>query len=44
MDNRIRWNSWYNMLFVLLNLRPAVEKYCLDYEDELKEDLLSFID
>ena len=28
MDNRTRWNSWYKMLKVLLNLRPAVEKYC----------------
>jgi hypothetical protein len=27
MDNRTRWNSWYQMLVVLLNLRPTVEKY-----------------
>ena len=32
------------MLVVLLNLRPAVEKYCQDYKDELKEDILSFQD
>jgi hypothetical protein len=32
------------MLFVLLNLRPVVEKYCSDYKEELKEDLLSFAD
>ena len=32
------------MLLVLLNLRPAIEKYCLDYKDELEEDLLSFAD
>jgi hypothetical protein len=44
MDNRTRWNSWYKMLLVLLNLRPAVKKYCLDYKDELEEDLLSFAD
>jgi hypothetical protein len=44
MDNRTRWNGWYDMLLVLLNLRPVVKKYCLDYEDKLKEDLLSFID
>jgi len=44
MDNRTRWNSWYEMLKVLLNLRPAVEKYCQDHEDELKEDILSFQD
>ena len=42
MDNRTRWNSWYEMLYVLLNLRPIVKKYCLDYKDKLKEDLLSF--
>jgi hypothetical protein len=42
MDNRTRWNSWYNMLVVLLNLRPAIEKYCTDHKDELKEDILSF--
>ena len=44
MDNRTRWNSWYNMLIVLLNLRPAVEKYCQDHEDELEEDILTFQD
>ena len=32
------------MFHVLLNLRLAVEKYCSDYEDKLKEDLLSFAD
>ena len=42
MDNCTRWNGWHNMLVILLNLRPAVEKYCQDYEDELKEDILSF--
>jgi hypothetical protein len=25
-------------------LRPAIEKYCIDYEDELEEDILSFQD
>jgi hypothetical protein len=44
MDNRTRWNSWYDMLVVLLNLRPAVEKYCQDYEEELELDLLSHQD
>ena len=32
------------MLFVLLNLRPVVEKYCQDYEEELELDLLSHQD
>ena len=44
MDNRIRWNSWYNILVVLLNLRPTIEKYYIDYKDELEEDILSFQD
>jgi hypothetical protein len=44
MDNRTRWNSWYDMLVVLLNLRPAVEKYCQDHEEELEQDLLSHQD
>jgi hypothetical protein len=32
------------MLIVLLNLRPAVEKYCGDYKKELKEDILNHLD
>ena len=44
MDNRTRWNSWYEMLFILLNLRPIVEKYYVDYKEELEEDILSFVD
>ena len=32
------------MLIILLNLRLAIKKYCQDYEDELKEDILSFQD
>jgi hypothetical protein len=41
IDNRTRWNSWYEMLTVLLVLRPYVEAYCSAYEDDLKEDILS---
>jgi hypothetical protein len=44
MDNRTRWNSWYDMLIVLLNVRPAVEKYCADFEEELEEDILNHSD
>ena len=44
IDNRTRWNSQYEILLVLLNLRPIVKKYYSDYKDKLKEDLLSFID
>ena len=41
MDNCTRWNSWYQMLIILLNLRPAVEKYCQNHEEELEEDILT---
>ena len=44
IDNCIRWNSWYKMLIVLLNLRPVVEKYYVDYKEELKEDILNHLD
>jgi hypothetical protein len=44
IDNYIRWNSWYNMLIVLFNLRPAIEKYCKDYKKELKKDILNYLD
>jgi hypothetical protein len=44
MDNRTRWNSWYDMLVVLHNVKPAVEKYCQDHENELEEDILSYQD
>jgi hypothetical protein len=32
------------MLVVLFNVRPAVEKYCQDHEDELKDNILSYQD
>jgi hypothetical protein len=41
MDNRTRWNSWYLMLLVMLDLKSQVEKYCDLYEGELQGDLLS---
>jgi hypothetical protein len=44
INNRTRWNSWYEMLFIFLNLRSAVKKYCSDYEDEFEEDILNFAD
>jgi hypothetical protein len=42
MDNRTRWNSWYNMLFIFLKLKGMIKQYCEDYESELKEDFLSY--
>ena len=44
MDNCTRWNSWYTMLLVFLELKEVVEKYCGKYETELEEDLLSWED
>jgi hypothetical protein len=41
MNNRMRWNSWHNMLLILLQLKGKVEEYCETYKTELKEDLLS---
>jgi hypothetical protein len=32
------------MLIVLLNLRPIVEKYYRDYKEELKKDILNYLD
>jgi hypothetical protein len=42
MDNRMRWNSWYEMLDVLLLLRPHIEAYCQAHEEELEDNILSF--
>jgi hypothetical protein len=44
IDNYTRWNSWYNILDVFLNLRPIVEKYYIDYKEELKKDILNHPD
>ena len=32
------------MLIVLLNLRPAVKKYCGNYKKELEKDILNHLD
>jgi hypothetical protein len=44
MDNRTRWNSWYYMFLVLLELKGMVEEYCESYENELEKDLLFYAD
>ena len=44
MDNRTRWNSWYNMLQVLLEQKAHVDKFCEDFERELQKDLLDLAD
>jgi hypothetical protein len=42
INNRIRWNSWFIMLEVLLKLEPCVVKYCIDHREELKDDILTY--
>jgi hypothetical protein len=44
MDNRMRWNSWYNILQVLLEEKAHIDKYCKYFEYELQKDLLDLID
>jgi hypothetical protein len=41
IDNRTRWNSWYQMLRILLDLRPTVERYYQNHKEELEEDILT---
>jgi hypothetical protein len=41
LDNRTRWNSWYLMLVVALELWPAIEKYCQNHKSELKDNELT---
>jgi hypothetical protein len=44
MNNRTKWNNWYEIFFIFFNLKFAVEKYCSDYKDELKKNILNFAD
>jgi hypothetical protein len=44
LDNCTRWNSWYTMLVIALELRPAVEKYFQNHESDLEDDELSNAD
>jgi hypothetical protein len=41
IDNRIRWNSWYKILHILLDLRPVVERYYQNHKKELDKDILT---
>ena len=44
MDNSTRWNSWFYMLVVLLDVRPAVDTFTLNHKEELAKDALDFQD
>jgi len=41
LDNRTRWNSWYNMLVIVLEKRSEIEKYIRNHELDLEEDELT---
>src|SRR6266511_3206391 len=41
INNRTRWNSWYEMFLILLLLKKKMEDYCEKYESEFEENLLS---
>ena len=41
LDNRTRWNSWYMMLLVALDLRAAIDEYTQNHESDLKADELT---
>jgi len=44
MDNDTRWNSWYKMILVALELREAVDAYQKAYVKFDEEDLLNAAD
>jgi hypothetical protein len=44
MDNYIRWNSWYNMLVILIKLKKHIEDYYKRFKSELEKDLLDKTD
>lgn len=41
LDNRTRWNSWYNMLKVALSLEKHIDFYTKNNQPELEKDILS---
>jgi len=41
LDNRTRWNSWYNMLSVALDHESGVDNYIKSHFDTLEKDYIS---
>jgi hypothetical protein len=41
LDNRTRWNSWYNSLVVTNKLAAAVDTYTKDHWTDLGDDFLT---
>ena len=44
LDNRTRWNSWYQMLLVADQKAGVIDTYTKKYFSELKDDYLSPVD
>jgi hypothetical protein len=44
LNNCTRWNSWYIILVIALELRLVVEKYFQNHELDLEDDELSNVD
>jgi hypothetical protein len=44
MDNRTRWNNWYNIFQILFEQKTYINKYYKNFERELQKDLLNFTD
>jgi hypothetical protein len=42
INNRTRWNSWYNIFQILLKQKIYINKYYEDFERELQKNLLNF--
>jgi len=40
LDNRTRWNSWYLMVEVALELHIAIDAYCKEHYSDLEKDYL----
>ena len=41
LDNRTRWNSWYNSLVVANKLAAAIDTYTKDHWADLKDDFIT---
>jgi hypothetical protein len=44
LDNRTRWNSWFQMITQTLSLEKEVDFYTKQFQKELKKNVLSFSD
>jgi hypothetical protein len=42
INNRTKWNSWYNIFQILLKQKAYIDKYYKDFKRELQKNLLNF--